>query len=649
MRRLMTVAMAALAAAAAPVGAAESLEELESLLRQPVYAASKFAQASADAPVAMTVLTAGDILTFGWRTLAEVLNGARGVLLREDRSYSYIGVRGFGRPGDLSQRVLITIDGMRVNDAVYDQALPGREFPLEVGLIDRVEFIPGPGSSFYGPNAMVAVINVVTKSAAHLGGGNATLGVGSQNSRSLSLRQGLVVGPGSLVLGAHREERPGGSLYFAEFDDGTGARGVVRGGDGETDRKLFAKWRQGGWQAMALWSDRTKDVPTAHYGVDFGAPAPISDRYAAADVQWRASGDTHDAFARLSYVDYAFRGVYPYGADAQVDNARARWVVAEGSWVFRGWPGHRVVIGGEVQRNLAQQQTGRIEGANPQALFDIRGRGQRFGTFVNDEWTLAPTWRVVLGARWDRHADAATSVTPRMALFWQPTEALSVKWVDGRAYRGATVYEALYDDGASQIANPALGVERVRAREIVIDWRASNALRLTGSLFHNRFHDLIDAGVDPGTGLTQYQNTPGVRTRGLEAEADFVAPNGVRVRGSWTGQRTHDFGLAAPLSNAPRSLTKLHASLPLPWQGAVLGVEWLRVGQRRTEQGATMEAHTVLGLTARIAPAGSPWSVTAGVSNALDTAYADPAGPEHAQDALARDGRRWQLQLSLAY
>ena len=648
--RLLTLVVTALAAlAAAPARGTESLDELEGLLRQPVYAASKFAQASADAPVAMTVLTAGDIRTYGWRTLAEVLNAARGVLLREDRTYSYIGVRGFGRPGDFSQRVLITIDGMRINDAVYDQALPGREFPLEVGLIERVEFIPGPGSSFYGPNAMVAVVNVVTKSAGDLGAGNATLGIGSQQSRSLSLRQGLALGAGSLVFGAHVEKRPGGELYFPEFDDGSGTRGVVRGADGESDHKLFAKWRLGNWQALALWSERTKNVPTAYYGTDLGAPAPASDRYAALDLQWRGGGDAHDAFAHVSFVDYAFRGVYPYGADAQVDLAAARWLVAEGSWVYRGWAGHRVVLGGEVQRNLAQDQSGHVVGANPQALFDLRGRSLRVGAFVNDEWTLAPTWRAVLGARWDRHTDGATSVTPRMALFWQPTPALSVKWVDGRAYREPSVFEARYDDGSSQIGNPALGVEQMRARELVVDWRASNALRLSASAFHNRFSDLVDPGVDSATGLAQYQNTPGARTRGLELEADFIAANGWRVRASWVGLRTHDFGLAVPLTNAPRSLTKLHSSVPLPWHGAVLGVEWLRVGQRHTLQGVTLAAHSVLGLTARVAPAGTPWSVTAGLSNALNAAYADPAGPEHAQDTLARDGRRWQLQFSLAY
>ena len=88
--------------------------DLEALLNQPVYAASKFAQDAAVAPAAVTVLTAGDIRAFGWRTIAEVLNGVRGVYFRYDRNYNYVGVRGLGRPGDFSSRLLVLVDGMRV-------------------------------------------------------------------------------------------------------------------------------------------------------------------------------------------------------------------------------------------------------------------------------------------------------------------------------------------------------------------------------------------------------------------------------------------------------------------------------------------------------------------------------------------------------
>ena len=623
--------------------AAGGIDELEALLQRPVYAASKFAQASADAPVAMTVLTSGDILTYGWRTLAEVLNAARGVMLREDRSYSYIGVRGFGRPGDFSQRVLITIDGMRVNDAIYDQALPGREFPLEVGLIERVEFIPGPGSSFYGSNAVVAVVNVVTKSAGDLGAGHVSVGLGSHHARSVSLRQGLSLPTGTLVLGAHIERRPGADLSFPEFV------GVARGRDGESDRKLFAKWRAGEWQATGLWSEREKNAPTAYYGTDFDVAAPTRDRYAAADLQWRRSGEVHDLLAHVSLVDYRFDGNYPYGADVSIDAANGRWLVAEGSWVFRGWAAHRLVLGGETQRNLRQQQRSVVVGANPALLLDSHHRSHRIGAFFNDEWTLSAQWRAVFGARWDRQANGKTSFTPRAALFWQPTPELSVKWVEGRAYREPSDYESRYDDALTQVANPALAAEKLVAREWVVDWRPDDGWRLSGSLFRNRFSELIDPLTDPVSGLVQYRNTPGVRTRGVEVEAEYLAAGGWRLRASWAGTRTADAVHQAALPNAPRSLLKLHSSAPLPWPGAVVALEWQRVGERLSLLGATLPAHQVTGLTLRLAPMGRSWSMTAGVSNAFNTRYADPGGPEHSQDLLARDGRRWHCQYTLAF
>lgn len=49
------------------------------------------------------------------------------------------GVRGFGLPGDYNTRVLILIDGERINETVYDSALVGSEFPVDVDLIERVE------------------------------------------------------------------------------------------------------------------------------------------------------------------------------------------------------------------------------------------------------------------------------------------------------------------------------------------------------------------------------------------------------------------------------------------------------------------------------------------------------------------------------
>ena len=224
------------AQAQSPAGASDT-DELEALLNQPVYAASKFSQAAADAPASVTVLTAGDIRAFGWRTLAEVLNGARGVHLRNDRSYTYVGVRGFNRPGDYTSRLLVLIDGQRVNENIFDGAPGGREFVLDVGLIERVEFLPGPGSALYGSNAVLGVVNVITRAPASLGDGSATVEFGSASSRLLRLSTARETADGAWMLSAVSERRPGRDLYYAEYDTPATNSGIARGIDDEGDRK----------------------------------------------------------------------------------------------------------------------------------------------------------------------------------------------------------------------------------------------------------------------------------------------------------------------------------------------------------------------------------------------------------------------------
>jgi len=147
-----------------------NLEQLMGVKVPIVYGASKHEQKVTEAPSAVSIVTQDDIQKFGYRTLADVLRSARGFFVTYDRSYSYIGVRGINRPGDFGGRVLITVDGHRLNEPLYDSAFNGNDFPLDVDLIDRVEIIRGAGSSLYGNNAFFAVINVVTRRGGAMNG-----------------------------------------------------------------------------------------------------------------------------------------------------------------------------------------------------------------------------------------------------------------------------------------------------------------------------------------------------------------------------------------------------------------------------------------------------------------------------------------------
>src|SRR3984893_18300334 len=140
-----------------------SLEELLSLHIESVYGASGFKQKVTEAPASVTITTSDEIQKYGYRTLADILTNIRGFYVSNDRNYSYLGVRGYGLPGDYNSRITLLIDGHRLNDNIYEGALIGTEFPIDVDLIDRVEVIRGPNSSLYVASAFLGVINIITK------------------------------------------------------------------------------------------------------------------------------------------------------------------------------------------------------------------------------------------------------------------------------------------------------------------------------------------------------------------------------------------------------------------------------------------------------------------------------------------------------
>ena len=136
---------------------------LQDLMSVTIESVSKFAQELIDAPATVNIVTRDEIRKFGYRNLPEVLNSVPGVIMRYDRNYSYVGVRGLNPAGDFNSRFLLLIDGHRLNDGIYNQAALGNDFLLDVDLIDRVEVIRGPASSLYGADAFLGIINVQTR------------------------------------------------------------------------------------------------------------------------------------------------------------------------------------------------------------------------------------------------------------------------------------------------------------------------------------------------------------------------------------------------------------------------------------------------------------------------------------------------------
>jgi len=177
-----------------------SMEDLMKVDVDSVYGAAGYKQKLTETPASVTIITSDEIRRYGYRTLAEILSNVPGLYVTYDRDYTYVGFRGFSRPGDYNSRVMLLIDGHLLNDDVYQQALIGTDFPLDVDLIDRVEVIRGPNTSSYVASAFLGVINVITKRGRDARGLTASAELASYGTFKTSLTYGNQLQNGLEIL-----------------------------------------------------------------------------------------------------------------------------------------------------------------------------------------------------------------------------------------------------------------------------------------------------------------------------------------------------------------------------------------------------------------------------------------------------------------
>lgn len=656
---LAALALVGLPAARADDPGVAADDELAEVLAQPVIggsrlaAASKYEQDAAEAPSIVYLRTGGEIRAQGYRTLAEVLESLPGVHLRQDRSYTYVGVRGIERPGDYSSRLLLLIDGIRVNEAIYDSATAGREFPLDIALIDRLEFIPGPGSALYGSNAVLGVVNIVTRTASQLPGAAATLELASTYRRKLSASWGGDLGPARLLIGVASERSRGhGSLYFPAYDSAENNNGLAVGRDGERNDKLFAKARWGELSLTAALSERLKDDPTGGYGVLFNTRSDSLDRYGFADLAYgHRWGESQEILARVGVAGYGYRGFGIYGTAQSpvpaVTNADARSLSGELRYVWSGWRGHRILLGTEFQDNWRQRLYSADLEPAPQVYTDSTLRSSRHSLFVNDEWQIAAPLRLNLGLRGDRQLDRQFTATPRVAVLWSAAPQWNFKLQRGSAFREPNISETSYQD-AGQITNAGLKVESVRSTELAALWRPTSRFDASATWYRLDLSDTINF-IDLPDGQQVYANTGNARARGLEVEATLQWSSTVRLRGSWSRQSTRDLDSGSVLSDSPRSVSKLMATVAGPWPGSTLGLNLLRIGERLSLAGERLDPYLRLNAQFNLAPPGERWFVGFGLYNLAGARYADPGGPEHLEDTLVQDGRQFRAQFGWSF
>lgn len=631
---------------------AESIDltelSLEELLDVEIVSASKRSQKSSKAPASVTVLTAGDFRTYGWRSVSDALRSVRSFYASTDRLYTFTGVRGFQRPGDYNSRILVLIDGYRTNDNIYDAGNVDDVLALDVELIERLEIIRGPGSSVHGGNALFAVINIVTRSGRDAAGLQAAVEAGSFDTYRGRLVFGDSFANGaSLLLSASILDSQGPSLRFP--DDPVSAGQSFDDTDDSKVGRFFGKLEYGGWRLSLGHANRDKGFTGGLYQTLIDPRNQSSDKFTFVDATYGQTTGRVNWSARLAHTEYQLDASYIYDDGSGTGGNVQLFDVAEGAWLNGELRGdaevgrHRLVAGVEYQDNYRQDQG---SFAATEVYLDDQRSGSRLGVFMQDDFSLSEALTLSLGLRYDSYSEDSGQVNPRVGVIYRQSAQSVWKLLYATAFRPANVFEKYYSFPDLQVANPALEAETIETIELVFETALGADTFLVATAYRYKIDDLIDFVSDEEE-LQVFQNLSNVSVSGGELELQRRFANGASIRMSYGLQIAEDTD-GADLSNSPEHLLKLNAAIPLFGERARLGWETQYTGSRQSALGK-LSSNTLSNLNLTTARPWAGWDFSAGLYNAFDKSYSDIADLEPPRYQLEMNGRTWRLAASYSF
>jgi outer membrane receptor for ferrienterochelin and colicins len=630
-----------------------SLEELSNIQ---VYSASKHMQGAREAPSSVTVVTADEIQKYGYRTLADILRSVRGFYMNYDRNYSYLGVRGFARPGDYNTRILLLIDGHRINDNVYDQAMLGTEFPLDVDLIERVEIIRGPSSSLYGTNAFFAVINVITRKPGQLNGWELSFEPSSFDTYKGRATYGGKYKAMDMFLSGSFYDSQGQTLFYPEFDTPATNHGVVRHADDDQYDDFLATVGFRGLTLQGVFSSREKGIPTGAFDTVFGDPRTRTiDSHGYVDVSYQRSlVEKWDLFARTSIDQVRYDGIYvdTSPVDGSVvlnkDFARGTWWGGELKLSRTLLKRHKLTLGSELRDNVQQDQ-GNYDISPRQVFVDSRRSSWIWALYAQDEFAISRKLTFSAGLRHDRYYSFGGTTNPRFGLIYHPLKETTLKLLYGAAFRAPNVYEMFYGGLPNYKSNPDLRPEAIASLEAVGEQKLGRHFQMTGTAFHNRIDRLISQETDPDTGLLIFRNSQRARATGAEIELTGRFLGGLQGRVSYGYVEAENSRTNQLLTNAPRHRGKLNLIVPLVKERLFASLDAQYIGSRATLAENLLDGFPIFNVTLLGHALGKHLDLSTSVYNLMDKKYFDPGGAEHRQDALQQDGRNFRLKLTARF
>jgi outer membrane receptor protein involved in Fe transport len=654
---------------------AQTQLDLQLVGNDSVEAASRVSESIEDAPASVTLIPSPELRAMRYPTVAEAMRGVRGVFVTDDRGYKSVGFRGFGRPGDYGNRVLVLIDGMPTNDNWLWSSYVGYDLRTDLEDVERIEVVRGPGSILYGTGAFSGVINLVmagndTPDGREVGVSVADDGVARARAR---ITQHFTKDSGiwtSFAIG----RSAGRDIYVPEYvpDGPASVNGTARGVDGFDVGTISGRiW----WKSVsAQWHFNTHDkkLPGAQFDTLFGdGRTHQADTRAFVEAKFEPKiNDQFESLTRAHGNVYAYRSLFARAAGAsggvERDTFDGTWVGVEQRVVFKPTPAVRLTAGGEFQDHLKAHETGADE--NGSIIDDDHPFTLAAGYGVAD-FTPVSSVKLSAGARFDSYSTFGSSLNPRFAVILKPYEGGNIKAIFGKAFRAPSIYELFNVSGASggQRQSSGLKPENLYSAELEYSHRFSRNVVGLISTYANYIENLIALRNLPGATSSvpsyEYGNTSDpVGTFGGEAELRREWKEGWMVSASYSVQKSRylasgsvgdfiGFKRAANLRevpNSPNHLAAVKGGVPIIGRALLLmnrvsleGPRFDRNDREGADQPPQRETPAALLWDVVLSGAEPRWGLTYafGVYNAFDTRWAVPISTEFRQTTMPQTGR----------
>jgi outer membrane receptor for ferrienterochelin and colicins len=569
---------------------------LEERLSIQVVTASQQEESLEEAPVPITVVTSDMIRAIGARNLQDVLTTyVPGMTFVVDHNEVNVAMRGIYASSQ--QKILVLLDGHRLNGRAYSMAAPDYSIGLDFDKVKQIEILRGPGSSLYGNVALMAVVNIVTKKGAELSGITARIGGADFISRedthplktdgeyfaagrSASLTAGTAFGSDhDVLLWASTFSAPGQRVPIAAASDYSpvpkDGEAIVGGFMDPASYDVGIRYRAGNFSLLGahrlghlVESFTGGGSPTGEvYDYDRYRPfqgikpglghrsshleakyrGPLADEFT---IELTAYYDRNDIIGAISSDPTLGRSIFLNWNDDAIG------AIAQGYLDYSLLGSGTLLTGFQVDAmrvlDSGAPTTDNFDWARYGDTNDKRvillGGETIYSPFFQLKHKFSNEWIANIGVRYDVKdrfkGENLTALSPRIALVYAPSQTLNFKLSYAESFVDAP-YWYRYNNLAAYQGSENLTPERLRSIQgtwglSLFDGRLNNYV----NLFYDDVFDFIFRDNNPGPNEPVYQNAGALKSIGIEDEAAWVADD-YSIRLNLTLQREiehKDFG-----------------------------------------------------------------------------------------------------------